>query len=605
MKYVSDAYKESMAQPLRNPSHARVLFTNNDTTIPSDGQWVGNGELPISSTISLDYNILYGNPYATMELNQWVLDGSFDIAPDNGAVTGFVSSLMSDENGSGAFAVLTREFSKPHTIPNLSLIFDTRTGVHPNSVATSFYLSGADVKTISAPVTGDSVAIACDVQDCDKITVTFGQMPPYRYPRLEGVTYGVQKMFTGNDIVSTKQTHDIDPLSRRLPKETMQFTILDYAHNYDPDNPTGIWTYIADKSTADIQIGYELPNGITEWIKADRYILDGKPSFANNRATFKATGLIGQLTGMYYKGTWGRKSFYDLAEDVLIDADLPPLSDGGNPWVIDESLKSVYTDAPMPIDTHANCLQMIAHACRCTLRTDDSNIIYITPCIVTKDMEVGDFYIDFTSVGQNSQTMTKIDQLKAVSVMQHTYTPGAQKELFYGITDETDLHIEFSEAASDVIVSVSSGSVISSSIYANAVDLVLSSGTKSVTVTGKPIAKRTTLYTLPVAGQGSVDEEKNPLLTDAEMCRALASHVAAYLQLRNTYDISYRGNPELECGDVIGFQTMYSPMIKGVLLTDEITYNGAVRGKAKVKALGIVEDIGLLDNFVLDEDKVL
>ena len=600
MKYVSEAYKESINQRLRNRSYVRVLFTNTDTTIPSDGKWESPNELFISNTDTLDYNHMYGNPYATMELNQWLLDGSFDIAPETGGASGFISSIISDENGEGANSVLARQFSNKHTIRNITFIFDTRTGIHPNGVTIKFFLDGAEIKSLYAPVTSDSVAVAADVEACDMVSVAFGQMPPYRRARLEGVTYGVQKMFSNDVIVSTKQYHDVDPLSRRLPKETMQFTILDFKHDYDPDNPSGIWSLIADKSTADIQIGYELPNGITEWVKADRYILDGRPAFSNNRATFKATGLLGQLTDSYYKGTYGNKSFYDMAVSVLEDANLLPLPDGTNPWVIDESLKTMYTDAPMPIDTHANCLQMIAHACRCTLRTEDNNIIYISPCVISKDTEESGFSIDFSSIGQNSQTITKIDQLKTVSVLRNIYTPVSQKELFYGITDETELHIEFSEPATDISVSVSAGSVLDSKVYANAVDLVLSAGSKAVSISGRPISKSNIMYNLNVSNYGSVDEEKNPLITDLEMCKALAKHVSEYLQLRNTYDISYRGNPELECGDVIGLQTMYSPAIKGVLLTDEITYNGAIQGKAKVKVLGVIENIDVLDNFILD-----
>lgn len=604
MKQVSEIYRESMARPFRNRSYVRALFTNNDTSIPSDGQWESNGELSISNTDTLDYDRMYGDPYATLELNRWVLDGAFDIAPETGAVTGFVSSQLSDINGS-ANAVLTRNFSMQHTIPNMTLSFDTRTGIHPNSVTVSFYLGGGEVNTFTVPVTGDSVSIATDIAACDSITVTFGNMPPYRFPRLEGITYGVQKIFTSKDIVSSTQMHDIDPLSRRLPKETLQFAILDYDRKYDPDNPTGVWKFIAEKSIVDLQIGHELPNGLTEWVKADRYTMDSRPSFANNMATFRATGAIGQMTGTYYKGVFRRQSFYDLAEDVLIDAELPPRPDGSNPWVIDDSLRDMYTDAPMPIDTHANCLQMIAHACRCTLRTDDNNVLHIEPCLITPDSGMTAFTIDFSTIAQNSQTLTKIDQLKAVRVAQYTYTPGITETLYSVKTDEPELHIELSEPAANINISVSSGSIISQHVYANAVDLELSVGTKTVVITGDPVSKQSTLYTLPVSGMGSVDEEQNPLITDIDMTKALAIHVASYLQMRNTYDVAYRGNPELECGDIIGMQTAHTPLIKGVILTDEISFNGILRGKVKVKALSaapIVFDV--LDNFILDQSSL-
>lgn len=601
MKHVSEVYRESMASQMRNRSRVRVLFSNADTTILSDGEWRSNGELSMSNTDTLDYGIDYGIPYATLELNQWVLDGGFDVAPEKDAVAGFVSSLISDEDGDVyPAATLTREFSKTHTIPRIEISFDTRTGIHPSSVTASFYNEGAVVKSIDASVQGDSVAMDADVAMCDKIVLTFGKMPPYRFPRIEGVVYGEQMVFTDTEIESAIQKHDVDPLSRRLPNETLQFTVLDFSHQYDPDNPTGIWQYIAEKSAIGIQHGYDLPDGTTEWIKADYYVLDSRPSFANNRATFKATGMVGRLVGTYYKGTLGEKNFYDMAVDVLRDADLPPLPDGSDPWVIDESLKTLYTTAAMPIDTHANCLQLIAHACCCEFRTDDDNIIHIEPFASLEESDMGNLVIDFNSIAQNGQTMSKIDPLMAVMVSKFSHATAAQTELYRETTTDTEIHVELSSAAAEISVSVSGGSVVSKNVYARAVDLVLSEGTKTITIIGKPITEQQTIYTLPVKSSGSIDVEKNPLITNHSMCVALADHVAEYLQYRNTYDVTYRGNPEMECGDVIGMQTAFTDLLKGLVLTDEITYNGALKGKAKIKAIGMTS--GVLGSFILDVD---
>lgn len=72
-----------------------------------------------------------------------------------------------------------------------------------------------------------------------------------------------------------------------------------------------------------------------------------------------------------------------MAEEVLLDADLTLTEQGTHPWEIDESLKQMFTTAALPIDTHMNCLQLIAHAARCRLFTDDDNIIHIKPFGVT------------------------------------------------------------------------------------------------------------------------------------------------------------------------------------------------------------------------------
>lgn len=66
-----------------------------------------------------------------------------------------------------------------------------------------------------------------------------------------------------------------------------------------------------------------------------------------------------------------------------MDADLTLTAQGTHPWVIDPTLKQMFTTAALPIDSHMNCLQLIAHACRCRLFTDDDNIIHIKPFGVT------------------------------------------------------------------------------------------------------------------------------------------------------------------------------------------------------------------------------
>lgn len=748
MKSVSNAYKASMKAMLRNRSYVRITFGNVDTTAATDGEWESNGAASISEFETVDYAYQYGDTYAALELNRWALDGKTLIVPTGEAVQdGFISSLMSDADGNFSTPpVITREFSLKHIFPGLTLTFDTRQQEWPLEVTADFYLNGAVVDTQTVSITSVQTTISTTATEIDKVTITFDRCLPYRRPRLENVLYGLNVQFVNKDIVSTQQKHDVDPLSRRLPTETMQFTILDYEHKYDPDNPAGIYAYVDKNSPIEIQFGYELPDGSVEWIKPDNYVLNAKPSAQNNQATFNGTGLIGSLTGTFYKSKLGSKSLYDMAQEVLLDAGLTLTEQGENPWEIDDALKDMFTTAALPIDTHMNCLQLIAHAACCRLYTDDDNIIHIRPFgvtvigiyngvwadnghvwfsewdtidkgntaentyvtfelnrwtldgesqiilpdnnagqrgyiseamtgadgsftnppVFTKTFDVPhdlpvlairfdtvldefpgavqvkyyhddtlldtqtaaidsvevyvssnlaiectkievtmignlpyrrarvtkvyyretDFTLDFTSIGENSQKISKIDELKSVSVARYSYTASNDTStLFEGTTTETELHVEFSGLAQDVQISVSGGTLVSSNIYARAADLVLSSGTKTVTITGKTLTENSVVVSYPVAQSGEIDKEENPLITNDTMCQALANHVKSYLQMRNTYEASYRGNPEMEVGDIIGLQTLYTDEMDALILVDEITFDGSLSGKMTVKGL--------------------
>lgn len=748
MKSVSNAYKASMKAMLRNRSYVRITFGNVDTTAATDGEWESNGAASISEFETVDYAYQYGDTYAALELNRWALDGKTLIVPTGEAVQdGFISSLMSDAEGNFSTPpVITREFSLKHIFPGLTLTFDTRQQEWPLEVTADFYLNGEAVDTQTVSITSVQTTISTTATEVDKVTITFDRCLPYRRPRLENVLYGLNVQFMNKDIVSTQQKHDVDPLSRRLPTETMQFTILDYEHKYDPDNPAGIYAYVDKNSPIEIQFGYELPDGSVEWLKPDNYVLNAKPSAQNNQATFNGTGLIGSLTGTFYKSKLGSKSLYNMAEEVLLDAGLTLTEQGTNPWEIDEALKDMFTTAALPIDTHMNCLQLIAHAACCRLYTDDDNIIHIRPFgvtvigiyngvwadnghvwfsewdtvdkgntaentyatfelnrwtlggenqIILPDSNAGqrgyiseaitgadgsfsnppvfiktfdvphdlpvlairfdtvlnefpgavqvkyyhddtlldtqtaaidsvevyvssnlaiectkievtmignlpyrrarvtkvyyretDFTLDFTSIGENSQKISKIDELKSVSVARYSYTASNDAStLFEGTTTETELHVEFSGLAQDVQISVSGGTLVSSNIYARAADLVLSSGTKTVTITGKTLTENSVVVSYPVAQSGEIDKEENPLITNDTMCQALANHVKSYLQMRNTYEASYRGNPEMEVGDIIGLQTLYTDEMDALILVDEITFDGSLSGKMTVKGL--------------------
>lgn len=748
MKSVSNAYKASMKAMLRNRSYVRITFGNVDTTAATDGEWESNGAASISEFETVDYAYQYGDTYVSLELNRWALDGKSLLVPTGEDVQdGFISSLMSDAEGNFTTPpVITREFSLKHIFPGLTLTFDTRQQEWPLEVTADFYLNGEVVDTQTVSITSVQTTITTTATEIDKVTITFDRCLPYRRPRLENVLYGLNVQFVNKDIVSTQQKHDVDPLSRRLPTETMQFTILDYEHKYDPDNPAGIYAYVDKNSPIEIQFGYELPDGSVEWLKPDNYVLNAKPSAQNNQATFNGTGLIGSLTGTFYKSKLGSKSLYNMAEEVLLDAGLTLTEQGTNPWEIDEALKDMFTTAALPIDTHMNCLQLIAHAACCRLYTDDDNIIHIRPFgvtvigiyngvwadnghvwfsewdtidkgntaentyvtfelnrwtlggdsqiilpdsnsgqrgyiseamtgadgsftnppVFTKTFDVPhdlpvlairfdtvlnefpgavqvkyyhddtlldtqtaaidsvevyvssnlaiectkievtmignlpyrrgrvtkvyyretDFTLDFTSIGENSQKISKIDELKSVSVARYSYTASNDiSTLYEGTTTETELHVEFSGLAQDVQISVSGGTLVSSNIYARAADLVLSSGTKTVTITGKTLTENSVVVSYPVAQSGEIDKEENPLITNDTMCQALADHVKSYLQMRNTYEANYRGNPEMEVGDIIGLQTLYTDEMDALILVDEITFDGSLSGKMTVKGL--------------------
>ena len=118
---------------------------------------------------------------------------------------------------------------------------------------------------------------------------------------------------------------------------------------------------------------------------------------ANSRdATFNATDKFTLLTGQYYKGQYYANgiSLYDLALLVLADAGITD----SNEYFVDNFLKTTITHNPLPITTHAECLQIIANAGRCTLSIDRQNRIHIQAAIAPTITISPNGQLDFSTV---------------------------------------------------------------------------------------------------------------------------------------------------------------------------------------------------------------
>lgn len=390
MKYVSTTYKNSMADAVREQGFAVITFGNTDITARTDGTWYGSGTV-WSSFEHVDFSYIYGYTVATLEQNRWCLDGSNVILPANNQYPdGFVSS----ETGS---ATVKKLFDTPHDLPGITLTFDSRTDEWATEVTLSWLDENEEViDSLTVYPTSDECEIQFGGTSVYGLQIDMTIPLPTHRLRLEEVMYGIAKTYTNDDIISIKQSIDVDPLSRRLPTESLEFTIYDPNHEYDPSNLAGIYAYINKNAPIQVQYGYTLPDGTVEWLVPDTYSLSDIPTFQRSQVKFKAVGLIETLTDKYYKSKLGTKSLYDMAVDVLEDANLAPTSQGTDPWDVDESLKTMYSTAVIPITTHKEALQLIAHAAGCRLYTDDENIIHLTPFGVSV---VGIFKGSFTDNG--------------------------------------------------------------------------------------------------------------------------------------------------------------------------------------------------------------
>ena len=141
---------------------------------------------------------------------------------------GWISSYISNNQGNFTQApTLTREFSSNHNLVGLTIQFDSRVKEYPTSV-TVYNQADALIQTVTQAPTDVTVAFELRAENVRKVEIIINSALPYRRPRIEYIMYGIGMTYTNDEIVSCKQSHDIDPISRRLPNEKFEFTILDF-----------------------------------------------------------------------------------------------------------------------------------------------------------------------------------------------------------------------------------------------------------------------------------------------------------------------------------------------------------------------------------------
>lgn len=184
---------------------------------------------------------------------------------------------------------------------------------------------------------------------------------------------------------------------------------------------------------------------------------------------------------------------------------------------------------------------------------------------------------------------TQLEKIKNVKVSRSLYSKSATKE---DLTSETitysgenqiyylnDPCYGYSVAISNAKSGQSAKIVSSGAYYVE----VAFSGVKTgenieVAITGYKYNVATSYYSQPVHNRGTEKEWKNPLISFDDHCQEVAKWLADYFASGIEYELDYRGEPAIDCGDVIGQENKYDPDLKTIIEQSQITFKSGVLG---------------------------
>lgn len=417
METVSEQWKEAQLQNIVPMSYVEIKYN------------IGDPESQVDASVSA-LEPSYGKveqtitdaqknyiKYATLEHNQWKLDGTYNIFEDAPIQdTGFVSTYLSDrycifQNRPIVSITFSRIFTK--VIPGITITWSNTFDECARNFIVRAYNGNNQVaqQLVQNNINNISV-VGVDIQNYDRIEIEILEWClPFKRARIEQILIGIEKIFSKRDLIGYTHEQYVDILSGDLPENSIVFEIDNTSEEWNPDNPTSVYKYLIQRQEIKARYGYKIGDGI-EWINAGNFYMSEWETPQNGiTAKFTARDLLEFMSETFVTQSTSL-TLYDLSVEALTQANIPLNDDGSVKWFLDESLSDITITIPEDFDySIADVLKLVANAGRCVMYQDREGMFNIKPL----SQELTDYVINRFNSYQNAEyEITK--ELKSVDI---------------------------------------------------------------------------------------------------------------------------------------------------------------------------------------------
>lgn len=381
---VSNGWVDAHKRTLLPEAFVEITYAATDPNLQGAATVSGENEAyfsdPSELALSTDRKT---ERFATLERGFWGLDGSLGFTDGTPEDPGFVSDVVSGEDGTfSTIPVITITFPtiRNEVIPGLTITW----GSAYNEWATSYRVTAysGSTQVAQGTVTDNTSlrsAIWLTMEKYNRITIEIlSWSHPRHRARCIEVFMGIETVYSKTDLMGYEHSQTVDLLSASLPKNEITFRLRNEDNRWNPDNPTGNEQYLMERQEIRVRYGLEV-DGEIEWIKGGTFWLSEWSTPSNGlEASFTARDLI-EFMGEAYAGVRSG-TLYEIAVAAFTQADLPLQDDGSDRWLVSDQLRSYSTEIPADDEyTIAEVLQMVAHAAACVLYQDRDGVVRIEP----------------------------------------------------------------------------------------------------------------------------------------------------------------------------------------------------------------------------------
>lgn len=539
MLKVSRQFKEAVYAPTRKVK-ARVSFEILDNEAYHDNTPTATSEAPISRKYQLTNRIRnMSHKYATFERDYFKLDGSFYIPPkpnEGDSELGWWSGDICDEEGIfSPYQVLEFNFTEEHNSMGLTITFDVLANEYASDFDIEVYRLDNTLIHKEEVINNDKTTYVMvhGLDNYVKIRLIIKKWAkPFRRARITEVDFGVIKDYEDDKLIKLNIIEEMNIISDKIPSNEIRFTIDNSNKEFNILNPEGFYRFLKERQEVKASIGVEVSENEFEFVPMGKYYLvDWQSDEGALTTTFIARDIFELLEGKEYTSIINT-NLYDLVEDIMIKA-------GVKDYYIDKKLKDIPTSG---FKEKLNCrkaLQYIGIAGKAAIYQDRYGVVRVEQF---QTLDESTSYIYFAG-------------------------PDMYTGMVYPMADEGyDMkNITFDNVYKEPQIK------LDKLLYS--LIMVVHNGEEKQEVT---------FYNQGIK-DGVSYKIDNPLINSLEHAKDVAEWIIKEYNLRAIYNIDWRQNPALECGDIVLVEDSFKAKKQSRITKQEFEYAGYLSGKTETK----------------------
>ena len=181
------------------------------------------------------------------------------------------------------------------------------------------------------------------------------------------------------------------------------------------------------------------------------------------------------------------------------------------------------------------------------------------------------------------------EKVARVDVIQSVYgLTDEVKNIFQETVDVTGCDaytFYFSEASYDVTASIGDTelTITDSSAWYVTVDVSGLSGTQDIIVDGKSYVITNKVYSNTINTTGTIEQWENPLISEDDLAGLQAEWLGSYFANNIEYEITYRGEPRLDIGDIVFLESKTVDNLQIQLYEHKLDFSAGLSGSIKAR----------------------